>query len=697
MSRSRVASLPWKVWAVLLVVAALVLYTALRVDLAPEVESDFFFSPGDPALRDDQAIQERFGTLSQVVALVSSEDVAAPSHLARVREMTRAIEAVPGVTTVRSLASGPDGVDDARESPLWRRLLLAGDGSTSFVITDIEQSRAREAVHALEEIAARHDQGEVRVRLAGVPYTVEVMRRKLVRDFSVFSTAAVLVFGLAILWIFRSGWILLGTLATCVGAVSATLIALHTVGMGIGLLTANLTTIVFVLTLSHTVFMASNWQGLPSDAGEGGRRAAEARRTTLRASLGSAATTLLGFASLLFVPARPLEELGVGGAVGAVLAIAAAYLAFPVFLARATPGEGDGDAAAATWIAVPSGKRALALVLGALVLALGVTRLQTDPSLLAYFDEEGEVHAALAALDRAGGSSPLSLAVQDEARARLDAEDSMERLRSLQVALEEDPAVGRVISLPVVLAEIDRVPLASYLKREWVIDLLGPQTTGAFLTEDRRQTLYLLQMRESGRDGRRSEVIARLRGAARERNLQVPLVGGIYALQARLADLVATSVLWSLCALVLLFTGIAGLAAASLRVGIAAGIATGLVPLAVLGGFGVLSVPLDVIAAPAASVGLGLAADAALHLISAWRRRADGEAGRWEAALREQWRGVLRSTGIVAAGFGLFALSSFPPTRRFGSGVAASAILGAALALWLLPALAARLRGDAGR
>ena len=43
---------------------------------------------------------------------------------------------------------------------------------------------------------------------------------------------------------------------------------------------------------------------------------------------------------------------------------------------------------------------------------------------------------------------------------------------------------------------------------------------------------------------------------------------------------------------------------------------------------------------------------------------------------------------ILAAGFGIFALSSFPPTQRFGVAVAGGTLAAAAIALFVLPWLA---------
>ena len=710
-------------WLALVAVAALVRLALIQVDLTPKVEGDFFFASGDPARRGDQRIYERFGGHSQLIVLVSSAQVGSPAHLARVERLSQALERLPGVRGVASLTRGPRDLEDARESPLWRRVVLAGDATTSFIVASLDEDRLRETVASVETLVAREDHRGMRVRLAGVPYTVEVVRRSLVRDLAVFSAAAVIVFGAVNLIVFRSGWILLGTLVSCTGAVAAALLVLHVLGIGIGLLTVNLTTIVFVLAQSHAVFMISNWQrvareqpldaqrGKPSGAQrtEGERRsngiperrsdgwsgrtlASRARRRTLRAALGSSATNLLGFGCLLFASARPLQELGVGGATGAIAAFAAVFGALPAFLERARPPRLKPAAADPSARFLPR-YAAVAVAAGCLLLGLGLSRLDTDPSLLAYFDRKGDVYEALAALDRSGGSSPLAIVVRRRDDAPLDSRDSYRRMWSLQRGIERDPAVGRALSLPVVMAEADRHPLAKLMAWRWMLDWLGSERTGGLLTRDRRQALYLLQMAEAGEHREtHTEIVNRLRAVAAREGFETVLVGGIYALQGRLADQVTQSLVRSLGSLVALIAIIASLAAGSLRAGFATGLGASLVALGTLGGFGALRIPLDVIAAPSVSAGIGLATDAALHLIAAWRRQplALSDTVRWRQACRDQWRGILRSTAIVVLGFGLFALSSFPPTRRFGFGVAAATAIGAVVALSVIPALSRR-------
>src|SRR5437667_1502824 len=138
--------------------------------------------------------------------------------------------------------------------------------------------------------------------------------------------------------IFRSSRLVIGMLATCTTAVLFTLLVQSLFGRKIGILTANLGTIVFVIALSHLVYMTFNWQTIAARVGKKSRDlGAEARRMTLPASFWSMICASLGFGSLLIVPAKPLRELGFGGVVGTLIAMGCAYGMDPWFLSWAVP------------------------------------------------------------------------------------------------------------------------------------------------------------------------------------------------------------------------------------------------------------------------------------------------------------------------------------------------------------------------
>lgn len=197
-------------------------------------------------------------------------------------------------------------------------------------------------------------------------------------------------------------------------------------------------------------------------------------------------------------------------------------------------------------------------------------------------------------------------------------------------------------------------------------------------------------MVEGQRDRPRIEVVNELRAIVRQHGFKPVLVGGVYELQGALAKLVASSLMTGLLWLMIFFTVVALIVGRSVRVAVAMIFSLSLVPACILGGIGLLHIPVDIISAPATNICIGMAIDSMVHLVFAARRaQQDGKKGwmAWVAGREEQWRGIVYSDVIIAAGFAIFALSRFPPTQRFGLVVLAGTVIDILANLFLLPLL----------
>lgn len=697
-----VRSLPALCLALAALLAAL---TFTLVDLSPRVDERFFFAADSPAYRESRDLARRFMSRELLVVTAHGDDIASDAYREQVDRLTRKLERLRHVLSVRSLTQGPDGLEDAQESPLWRRLLLLPQTPATNLLLVVDDRETGPLVDSVRRVLRSMERPGFRLSLAGVPYVVDAIGRSLKEDFRAFSLAAIGVFSVLVVLLFRSWAVLLGSLTACAVAACATLLAQHWLGGRIGLLTANLVTIAFVLTQSHIVFLTNNWRQLRGGAGSAAETLRGALRRTAPASVWCMATALLGFGSLLLVEAQPLRELGYGGTLATLAALLAAYAVYPPFLLWASPSGVPQTAPPRRPRLAVRLPRALAVALlaGALALGAGALRLNTDPSLLDYFAAGSEVRRSLETIDPRGGSNPLSLAVRRADGARLDNEESYRQMWALQRALQADMAVGTVVSLPVLMAEADRAPLASLLPWNWLLDLLSrpsfDRVARGFVSEDRREALYLLRMLEGGREERRTEVIARLQRVIRRNGFESTAVGGTYALQGRLADLVTRSLLEGLAALLLAVTLIGLAVARSWQAAGAMLLCTATVPAVGLGLFGLARIPLDIIATPGVNVAIGVAVDSMIHLAAAWRRARATRPPHLAlaAAQREQAGGIVAFSLVVIAGFAIFGASSFPPTQRFGLSVMLGAATAGAMALWIFPALLPSARRGALR
>ncbi len=688
-------------WVMVGVALLLFVLVGLFVDLKPEVRENFFFSPTDPEFQQTAKIDKLFPGGSQMIVNVTGP-IGSGAYLEKIGKLTHGLEQLKGVTSVNSLTEGPKGLEDAEKSAFWTRLLLADDRKSSNVVLFVsDTANSEQLVARMEEVEGKLEAKDFHIQTAGLPYISEMMRRSLKHDFDTFSVTSFLLFGVAMWVLFRSWKLTVGILATCSSAVLVTLLLQQMLKQKIGILTANLTTIIFVVTLSHLVYMTFNWQTLAKSKDGGGDEkkglGGKAWRMTLPASFWSMVSASLGFGSLLLVRAEPLKQLGLGGTVGTMIALATAYLMYPSFLDWERPEQtravGESPSGSSFWerkfVWVAVGTVAVSAVL-----SLGLTRLNTDPSLLDYFKKGQQPREGLEVVDRNGGTNPLTIVVEAKGGGRLDNDEEYGRMWDLQEALEKDKAVGTVLSLPTLLEEANRRALAKLLTWKEIVSVLdGPKekrVAATFLTKDRTLTAFYLRMDEHGRTRPRVEVVEELREVVRKQGFVPRLVGGAYQLQGALAQMVAHSLVSGLGWLFLFFIGVALAVSRNVRIAAAMVGSLVLVPVCMLGGVGLLGVPIDIISAPATNVCIGMAIDSMVHLVFAVRRaKKDGKQG-WEAWVegrREQWRGIVYSDVIIGAGFAIFALSSFPPTQRFGLVVLAGTGIDIAANLFLLPLL----------
>ena len=689
-------------------VTALVMFMFVRtVDLKPKVGENFFFSKNDPQVRADNEISRTFPEVTEIDLSVSG-DIASPSYEDRIRELSEAVSKVPGVTDVISLgrSPGPKDLKDALKSRLWTHVLIGKDQRSTDVIATVKDNVGAKTINDLQAMKKRFDRQGFQVVISGLPYVTELISRTLERDLRTFSLVAVCVFGVVLFVIFRSPWILLGAFIACANSSAATLVVTQAIHIPIGPVTANLSTMVFVMTLSPMVFLTFNWKRIQEQQESTGRAAVwSAVKETVAPSFWSAVCMLLGFISLLLVSSTPMKHLGTGGAVGAAMAFAAAYTLYPWFLALASPPHAKlrwTEAFAShlrSFFSAPHRLIAVGVMVVGVVAAIGLMRLNTDPPLFAYFKTGSDIRKGLEAVDRSGGSSPLKLEVEERDGAELDNTDGYNHLWNLQNALEKDPAVGKVMSLPVVLSEVRRHWYTMFLTAGKEISILEDPKHGAvarqFLTPDHKRALFLLRMRETVRSAPRGEVIHRVETTVHREGFRVLLVGGEYSLLSQMGRLINSSIITGTGILIGIFTVMGYLFSRSLRVAFAMLVTLLVIPVVVRGYMAFLGMPLDFITASAANLDLGMGVDAMIYLTmfakreSANLRSSDLNSWEpWSQACSHLWRPIGTNLLVICCGFGIFLLSNFPPTQRFGIFVMFGSATAASAALFMFPWLA---------
>lgn len=671
------------------------------MDLKPKVDENFFFSSNDPQFQADKNISKIFPQPPQII-ISAKGNIYSEDYQKRVDQLTRELQSLPEVVAVQSLTRGPQNIQHALESPLWRRALVSTDRKSSFVSILIKDVSIETVIAKVEKIkTALNSPGHFELVISGAPYIVEIIRRNLFRDLKIFSLVAFLVFAVAVFVLFRSLPILLGTLLSCLNVSMLTLAISEMLKIKIGPLTSNLSVIVFVLALSHIIFITFNWKHV-FETEKNENSVSEAVKITFHPSLWSMVTQLLGFMSLFFVKATPLRQLGESGMVGTLIAFSAAYLIYPPFLRLEALRSKDSQKPVSdrikkfTFFGKNRRKTALFLLFFAGFAGIGIRSLKTDPGLLSYFKNGSELRSGLEYIDRNGGSTPLKIVIADTKEAPLDTNEAYKKLWNLHSALEKDDSVGNVLSLPIVLAEIKQNPLGSILPNNWLLSLLEQPQFGEvakyFITKDRKSTLFLLRMKEMHRELPRLSIVKHLEEIVRENGFKPVLIGGVYLLQGKLSELVVSSILLGLFLLIIIFTLIGGFIARSWRVAWAIFISLCMIPLGVIGIIGYFRIPFDVISSPGANIAIGIGVDSIINMLFFVKRhlKAGGDSKKgWSQACSRLWKPILYSTVLTCLGFGIFILSAFPPTQRFGFSVILGTLIAPLAALFVFPWIAA--------
>lgn len=705
-------------WVAIGICAALGFGLFASVDLSPRVSDDFFFSSNDPQLRNSLRIEEEFGENQQIFIAARAELLESGEYIRKVLHLSEDLRGVDGVADVRSLTHGPEKpekvagrdpkeiFEDLLDSPFWAQLILAPDRSGTFVVLRLQPAKIETAVRGIDGVLAQHRNAEFQLAAAGVPYVAEHIRQKLTGELARFRIAVLAMFALLVSMLFRSFAILLGTMTAALAASFGTFLVRAAAGMQTDILAPNLWTIAFVLTLSHTVYLTAQWKRQAAALGS-----AQAVRKSISltgpASGWSLAANLLGFATLIFVSAKPLRQFGISGVIAAVLAMACAYLLFPPFLRSADAGSAMSNTVTRRldgffpsrhpWIAG-------GVITVALILAPFAWRTNSDPSLPSYFAADDMVGGGLRVIDRSAGISALDIIVRNASGARLDSDDSFRRLGALHESLRKHEDTGSVLSLALLMQETDRRWYSFLFSWDRELKQLEKPKYGrvgdAFISDDRLRGRFILQMHELDRSRPRAEVISEIEADVRRHGFEPKLSGGLYVLQGGLSSLVKDSVIRGLGGLMALFFVIVYIVSRSAWSAAAMALCLGLTPLILFGAAGLAGMPLDIIAAPAANVALPLGIDEMIHLSYRIRRaRKDGATSwsAWRDALGELWGPILAAMAIVVSGFALFLFSSFPPTQRLGILVCAGAAITDLVVLVVLPAIACRKRSSSER
>jgi hypothetical protein len=693
---------------------------------------DTMFDRTDPALVPYRRMIRAFGSSEVVLAAYDDPDLFSTAGIERLRSLAETIASLPGVASATSLADTPLGnrIIEIDTSPTASRFveLLEGyavgtDHRTAAIVCVLQSP-----VHASHDPPAKADstsQADFRAdaidrlravmaelpagTVAGEPVMLRDGFAMLKRDGNLLGTASAVLAGAVLLVSFRSVRWLVVPLAVVLLALWSTRGVLAMIGLKLTMVSTMLSamvTVVAIATVVHVIveFRRQREEGLPPAA------AIERSIAVLFwPVVGSIATDVIGFGSLIASRVGPVHDFGIMTSVGAVMVLVAAALVVP-FLALwgrfdADPkrawGEGVlelGLDGLVRRIVQHPGPILLASTLLVAAAVAGMRWLEVETDFTRNFRRSSPVVASYDMIEsRLGGAGvwdvllPAGEAIDGKVlgdMARLE-----QRLRTEVTVLDKDgravPALTKVMSLADVMAAVSPIPLErlqSTRLGNWLVtgalDVIRqqvPQLGRTFIGHDPEDgstwLRVMLRAHERQPAPQKRAIIEQVnRIVAQEFPARdgrpAGAVTGFFVLLSQLVDRMLSDQ-W--LTFLLAAAGIFLLLAACFRSLLLAAVA--LVPNAlpifvVLGLLGWVGERINMGTAMIAAVSMGLSVDSSIHYLAAFRRRlASGQpiAAALETAHQTAGRAMIFSTLALVIGFLALTTSGFIPTVSFGA------------------------------
>src|SRR5277367_6092051 len=137
----------------LTVISALVLFN--YVNLVPRVDNNFFFSNTDPQFQDENSISRLFKRKDSLLIINATGDIESKDYMQKVHDLSGSLLKLGGVVGVKSIAYGPNGLEDAIKGPLWQRLLIVKDQKSTNIVVFLNYTFSQASIPAIEKLALK--------------------------------------------------------------------------------------------------------------------------------------------------------------------------------------------------------------------------------------------------------------------------------------------------------------------------------------------------------------------------------------------------------------------------------------------------------------------------------------------------------------------------------------------------------------
>lgn len=630
---------------------------------------------------------------------------------------------------IESVITGPAAIAQLRDPPAklsheeaiarLSGVMVGPDGRQTCALvrpTEAGKQAPRRLLDLIRRQAIQCGAPADSLRMGGPPATSSAIDEAAALSLAAPGPIAVLAAVLFCWFCFRS-W-RLTFFVVFIGAFSATAAAavVWYTGGQMNAVLLSMPPLVYVAATSGAIHWANYYR---EEVEKGGARGAPARATAqARLPLVLAtATTSMGLLSLAASELSPIRHFGVYAAIGVAASLVWLLGALPAMTAAWPLRKAAGNAhahpqslsrwsTAGDFVASRHALISIVCLGAALACAFGLSKIHTSVSAEEFFPDDAELPKTSRWLEeKLGGMVPMEIVIRFRPECPLT---PLERMELVQTAERRAAEVENVAASVSAATFSPAMPESSgrYTVRRSVYNRKLEQNrdrlidSGYLAATAEGEELWRISLRTRSFHGVDQRYFI---DRVRERVLPViheecaasgDHISATFTGMVPLINRAQQSLLEGLCLGLVTDLALVVITIVVLMRHWSAGLvmlATCLTPtLVVLGAMGWLGIPLDIGAVLAPSVALGVSVDDVLHFVLCFRRGLEQGLDRRQSvalAWRHCARAMFQSWGVIGLGLGVFGLSDFAPTQRFGLLMLLLVSVGLFVNLVLLPAL----------
>ena len=522
--------------------------------------------------------------------------------------------------------------------------------------------RNHNTIAAIRTIMKQH-QGHGELHLGGISMIADDMISYIGNDLERFGIGVFVFLILMLSIIFRRfRWVLL-PLVSCIYSGLIMIGFLGMVNWPVTVISSNFISLMLIMTMSMNIHLIVRYRELARDNPSLSQieLVTHTARRMVRPCLFTALTTMIGFTSLVVSQIKPVIHFGLMMSIGLAVTFLTTFILFPALLLlfkREAIGPNVIRNRVTPWLGRLTERHGatilVACLLAGIVSGIGMGLLRVENSFINYFSEDTEIHRGQILIDeKLGGTTPLDVILQfedlvvadeEEGFEDLDAlfgdiksdpadswftEERLDRITQVHDYLQQQPAVGKVLSLASFLKlmqqvnngqKTDAFEMALVYKR--MPDNIRASLVDPYISIEDKQARINMRIIDSLPDLRRKEFLEQI-ASDLETNLGIApqeyqLTGMLILYNNMLQSLFRSQIL-TLGAVMLGIALMLWLLFRSIQLAFICILPNLLAAVVILGLMGLLEIPLDMMTITIAAITIGIAVDDCIHYIYRFR------------------------------------------------------------------------------